>query len=207
MPLYHSILTGVALSDGKTHAVYKRANVDKELGDKALQDLVERGVVKLHTSPKTFRSWSEHEVIDKRVSFTSPFLRFWFAFVSPLFQGIKKNDYSEVKKRWENKKNDIFTQTFTQLAQSALEMEPYFDAKREFELYKQTKTNTQLGTCRYSNAKVKKSELTKLQEIAKECEITNPSFVIVAKKGFSSELKSLKGKNLKLLTLKHLMQS
>jgi predicted transcriptional regulator len=54
MPLYHSLLTAVALSDGKTHAVYKRANVSKEVGDKAIEDLVQRGILTLYKTPKKF---------------------------------------------------------------------------------------------------------------------------------------------------------
>ena len=29
--------------------------------------------------------------------FASPFVRFWFAFVSPYFKGIKQGDYKEVE--------------------------------------------------------------------------------------------------------------
>jgi len=34
MPLYHSILTAIALGDGKTHTAYKRAKVSKDVETK-----------------------------------------------------------------------------------------------------------------------------------------------------------------------------
>ena len=57
-----------------------------------------------------------------------------------------------------------------------------------------------IGTTKFTNSKIKKSELTKLKEIAKKLDIKVVTYVIFSKKGFSSELKSLKGENLKLLT-------
>jgi len=45
-PLYHSLLTAVAMSDGKLHAVYKRAKVDESLGEKAIETLRERGILR-----------------------------------------------------------------------------------------------------------------------------------------------------------------
>jgi len=47
MPLYHSILTAIALGDGKTHTAYKRANISKDVGDKAVDELCEIGIIKL----------------------------------------------------------------------------------------------------------------------------------------------------------------
>ena len=73
-----------------------------------------------------------------------------------------------------------------------------------FNIFAKTKSQKIIvGACKYTNAKVKKSELTKLQEKAKEAGIKADIFVIISKAGFSNELKSLKGENLKLLTLKH----
>jgi len=39
MPLYHSILTGIALGDAKLHTAFKRANVSAEVGQKAIDEL------------------------------------------------------------------------------------------------------------------------------------------------------------------------
>jgi hypothetical protein len=204
LPLYHSILSAIALSDGKVHAVYKRANVTTEVGDKAIEDLVERGIIKILKSPKTFTSWSEREAIDNRLYFTTPFLRFWFAFVSPLFKGIRDGDFKEVAQRWQNREKEFIAHTFTALTQEMLQAQPYFDRDVEFDLYKKTKDGVLIGSCKYTDTKVKKSEKNRLEELAEKAGIDASHFVIVAKKGFSSELKALKSPELQLLTLKSL---
>ena len=209
MPLHHSILSAVALSDGKEHAVYKRARVEEELGKQALSELVEKKILKRVKSQKEFTSWSDKENIDDRYYFTSPFIRFWFSFVSPLFKGVRDGDFSEVKKRWENREHEFINLTFVELSQALIEkniedahnIANYFDRDVELDIF--TKTDKIIvGAAKYTNNKVKKSELTKLQELSQKAGLHPDIFVIVAKKGFSTELKALKGEHLKLFTLK-----
>jgi len=214
-PLYHSLLTAIAMGDGKTHSSYKRAKLDKEVGDKAVEELVERGIIYVEKPKKEFTSWAENEKLDNKLYFTTPFLRFWFAFVSPLFKGIRDKNYTEVKERWQNREAEFVDLIFTQLSHALIkksfakedpiqEISSYWDKKVSFDIFATTKSGKKIvGTCKYTNSKVKKSELRKLQELCSEANIDADVFVIVAKKGFSSELKSLKGENLKLYTLKN----
>jgi hypothetical protein len=58
------------------------------------------------------------------------------------------------------------------------------------------------GECKYSNSKAKKSSLTKLQELCDLAQLTPDICVIVSKGGFSNELKTLKGEDVKLFALK-----
>jgi len=205
MPLYHSILTGIALGDGKTHTAYKRANISKDVGDKAVDELCEIGIIKLKKSKKS----------SDKLYFTSPFLRFWFAFVSPLFKGIKEGNFKEVQERFINRQSEFINLTFTQLSheflklslkdKGLLECSNYWDDENELEIYAKTKDKKIIvGSTKYINSKVKKNELTKLQQIAQKLDIKADIFVIFSKKGFSNELKSLKNENLKLYTLKNL---
>jgi hypothetical protein len=214
MPLYHNILSGIALGDGQTHTAYKRANVSKEVGDKAIQELCDTKIIKLQKVDKIFTSWSEDTAqhISNKLYFTSPFLRFWFAFVSPLFKGIRDGDYAEVKKRFENRKDEFVNLTFVQLSQElvklsfddVLKCSSYWDNNSEIDIYAKTKSGkTIVGVCKYTNTKVKKSELTKLQDRCKELRIEADIYIIFSKQGFSKELKSLKSENLKLYTLKN----
>ena len=74
----------------------------------------------------------------------------------------------------------------------------------ELDIYAKTSEKKIIaGVCRYSNAKIKKSELTKLQETCKDAGIEADILVIVAKNGFSKELKELKSDKLRLITLKN----
>ncbi len=214
-PLYHALLSAIAMGDGKTHASYKRAKLEKSVGDKAVEELTERGIIRIEKPKKEFTSWTDNEKLDNKLYFTTPFLRFWFAFVSPLFKGIRDGDYSEVKKRWENREAEFTNLIFTQLSYELLqfvfseqdpiiEISSYWDKEAEFEIFAKTQSGKIIvGSTKYTNAKIKKSELTRLQELAKKANIDADIFVIISKKGFSSELKSLKGENLRLYTAKN----
>jgi len=217
-PLYHALLSAIAMGDGKTHASYKRAKLKKEVGDKAVVELVKRGVIYVEKPKKEFTSWSDKEKIDNKLYFTTPFLRFWFAFVSPLFKGIRDGDYTEVKKRWENREAAFSDLIFTQLSHELLkvnfakedpivEIASYWDKDVAFDIFGKTVSGkTILGSTKYTNAKIKKSELSRLQELAKKANIDADIFIIGSKKGFSGELKALKGKNLRLFTTKNFIK-
>lgn len=213
MPLYHSVLTGIAMGDGKTHTAFKRANISEEVGLKAIDELCETGIIKLQKSKKVFTNWSESESVSNKLFFTSPFLRFWFAFISPIFKGIRDGDYKEIRERFTNRENEFIGLTFTELSHELLKLEfkddsikeisTYWDNDIELDIYAKTKSGKVIvGSCKYTNSKIKKSELTRIQENCEKAKIEADIVVLVSKKGFSSELKSLKGENLKLYTAK-----
>jgi len=204
-PLYHSILSAIALSDGKAHAVYKRARVEDGVGQKAIETLLERRIIRLKRCKGA----------DDKFIFTLPFLRFWFAFVSPLFKGVRDGDYKEVEARWSAYESEFPQQIFKELSQllvrDTLKEESIMDIGEywqndglEIDIYAKTKDKKIIiGTCKYSNSKIKKSEIAKLEELSSRANLNNDIKVIVAKKGFSKELKALKSPSIKLLTLKN----
>lgn len=214
MPLYHSILTGIALGDGKPHTAFKRANVTKEVGENALNELLDIGIIRLEKSKKIFTSWAESEAVSNKLYFTSPFLRFWFAFVSPLFKGVRDGDYKEIREKFTNRENEFMQLIFTQLSFDVLklsfkedpivEISSYWDNDVEIDIYAKTKSGKIIaGTTKYTNTKLKKNELTKLQESCEKTKMKVDIFVLFSKRGFSNELKSLKGENLKLFSVKN----
>jgi len=142
-------------------------------------------------------------------------LRFWFAFISPIFKGIRDGDYKEIRERFQNRKAEFMQLTFVELSHELLklnfskedklkEISVYWDNNIELDIYAKTKSGkTIVGVCKYTNAKVKKSELTRLQEACKESKIDADTFVIISKNGFSNELKNMKNSTLRLITLKN----
>ena len=199
LPLHHSILTGVATGDSRMQTAFKRASVSKDVGENAILELNEAKIIRSYKSTAIFNS---------------PFLRFWFAFISPIFKGIRDGDYTEMKERWEKRRSEFVQLTFVQLSYELLklnfkedrlkEIRPYFEEDVLLDIYAKTNSKqTIAGVCRYTNAKVKKSELTKLQESCKQAGINADILVIVSKNGFSKELKSLKSDKLRLITLKN----
>jgi len=214
MPLYHSILSAIALGDGKTSTAFKRANVAAEVGLNAVDELCETGIIKLEKSRAVFTSWSENESVANKLFFASPFLRFWFAFVSPIFKGIRDGDYKEFRERFTNRQSEFLHLPFVELSHELIkinakddpivEIGTYWDNSVELDIFAKTASGkTIVGTCKYTNQKVKKSELTRLQEICTEKKIEADIFILVSKSGYSNELKSLKGDNLKLLSVKN----
>lgn len=199
LPLHHSILSGLAMGDSRLQTAFKRASVSKEVGENAIAELAECKIIRPYKSTAIFNS---------------PFLRFWFAFISPIFKGIRDGDYDEIKARYANRGSDFLQLTFVQLSYELIklnfkddrikEIRPHFEEGIELDIYARTTSKkTIVGTCRYSNAKVKKSELTKLQELCENAGIEPDYFVIVAKNGFSNELKALKSDKIRLITLKN----
>jgi len=214
MPLFHSILTGIALGDGRTHSAFKKANVDNEAGMKAINELCEMGIIRREESKKEFVSWAEDYKISDKLMFNTPFMRFWFAFVSPLFKGIKEGDYKEVQDRFLKRKVEEVSSMYEQLSLELVKLNfkddpivesgSYWDKEVEIDIYAKTKSGKIIvGTSTYSNTKMKKNSLTKLQEKCITAKIKPDFYILSSKKGFSNELKSLKGENLKLFTLRN----
>jgi AAA+ ATPase superfamily predicted ATPase len=215
--LNNSILTGIAMGDGRTHSTIKRARVYEDEGNRAIDELCQSGIIIRKKAKPNTRSWIEDETVSDKLYFNTPFLRFWFAFISPLFKGIKDGDYSEVEERFEKRADELVNLTFTQLSQEFLklnfvddpivEIGNYWDKKVDIDILAKTASGKVIAcTCKYTNSKIKKSELSKLQEKCNTAMLKPDIFVLFSKKGYSSELKSLKGENLRLFSIKSLKQ-
>jgi hypothetical protein len=204
----------LALGDGRIHSAFKRARISDANASEMAQDLMDTNIVKLQKSRKVFTSWVDDERVSDKLLFTTPFLRFWFAFVAPIFKGIKEGNYAEFNTRYENKILEFREAVFKALSYALIsksfeedkivEIAEYWDRDTQIDIYAKTASGKNIiGTCKYSNAKVKKSEIMKLQELSAKAKIEADIFVLVAKSGFSTEVRGLKGENLKLFTLKN----
>jgi len=94
-PVYHSLLSTLALGDRREHSAFKRANLGREQGEEAIDFLVDEGLLGVETSiEKPIDSKDDNS--DKML-FEQPFMRFWFSAISPYYKGIKEGEYTEVK--------------------------------------------------------------------------------------------------------------
>jgi hypothetical protein len=211
----HAILTGAALGDRRTQTAFKKAHVSFEEGMKCIENLCEKGIVELESSQHFITNQRGDAKIAKKILFTAPFLRFWFAFVSPIYKGIKEGDYKEFHELYENRKAQFCDFVFEELALEFLidfykedalkQMGKYWDEKIHIDLIAKTTSGKILvGTCKYIDGKIKKSELTKLKEDCQTLGIEPDSFIFFAKKGYSNELKALKSETVRLFTAKSL---
>ncbi|MCW8894635.1 DUF234 domain-containing protein [Sulfurimonas sp.] len=208
----HALLSGIAMGDRRTHSALKRARISRNDGEYAMETLFERGFLEAEYSLET--PPNEEERVDEKLNFTKPFMRFWFSFVSPFFKSIRDGDYKEAQERFANREQEFSELVFMKLARDVIknsfkddpivEIGSYWDRNTEIDILAKTKSGKVVaGTTKYSNSKAKKTELTKLKEQTALAELKPDIFVVVSKSGFTNELKSLKGAELKLLALKN----
>ncbi len=207
----HSLLSAVAIGDGRVHSALKRARISRGEGEEAIDTLCDKGIIKAEYSLESPPSLDEK--IDEKLNFNTPFIRFWFAFISPFFKTIKEGDYKEAKERFTNREQEFSELLFLKLSHELLkksfkedpivEIGSYWDRNIQIDILAKTASGKIIaGVCKYSNSKAKKSSLTKLQELCGLAELTPDICVIVSKGGFSNELKTLKGEDVKLFALK-----
>ena len=211
-----AILSAIALSDGREHAVFKRARVSVYDGERVVDDLLESGIIyNLRPKHAKHKTKEQNEQLSNKLYFKSPVVRFWFAFVSPFFKGIKEGNYEESKERFDKYFNNFVHLTFLELSKELLkhnfaddflsDLNEYWERDLNIDILAKTKSGkTLVASCKYSNSKVKKSELTALKEKCEKAKIQADIFVLISKRGFSNELKNQKGESLKLLSVKNL---
>ncbi len=210
---HHALLSGIAIGDRREHSAFKRANVSREDGEASIDFLVQNDLLIRDRSQA--QPANEREEVSDKFFISLPFLRFWFSSISPYYKGIRDGDYTEVKTRLENMKQDFSDLVYDQLVQELLKKSfkedgiekigSYWDKNNEIDILAKTKSGKIVaGICKYSKSKAKKSELTKLKEQCAKADLEPDIFVIFSKSGFSNELKKEKGEALKLFALKNL---
>lgn len=209
--LSHALLSAIAMGDRRMISSFKRARVSREEGDEAVDTLYERGLIEIEYSLELPLKEEDHN--SDKLNFTQPFMRFWFSFISPFYKTIKEGNYKEVKERFANREQGFCDLIFEKLSQELLkksfqedpivEIGSYWDKNAQVDILAKTSSGKLIaGVCKYTTAKVKKTELTKLKEQCALAGLEPDIFVIFSKNGFTNELKSLKSETLKLFTLK-----
>ncbi len=220
---YHAILTGIALGDRRTHSAFKRARVSEKTGNAAIDYLCRSGIIELepsrelppqkeHPHQKLKKEVERHRISDK-LTFTTPFMRFWFSFVSPLYKGIREGKYDEVIRRFENHEQSFSSLVFEKLSIELLKKEfdddpiveagSYWDRQVEIDILAKTASGKVIAAeCKYTNTKINKSELARLKDKCALAGFEADLFVLFSKRGFSNELKSLQDETLRLYSLK-----
>ena len=216
-PTYHAMLTAIATGDRREYSAFKKVNIGREQGEEVIDFLIKDGFLMFDKSVE--KPVNEKDGISDKLLFISPFMRFWFAVVSPTYKSIKEGDYKEVKERWSHMKAGFSTLIYDQLVlemlkqgfKDAFEGDPivgiggYWDKNIEIDVLIKRKSGALIaGVSKYSKSKANKSELTKLKEKCTQAELSVESFIIFSKNKFSSELKKEKGEKLQLFSLRNL---
>lgn len=217
--LFHKILTGVSLGDRRISTAFKRASLEYEEAIDALDDLEDMNFIQSETSMDFLTNQFEINESADKLSFTTPFLRFWFAFVSPLYKGVSKGEYDEFFKKFDNYQSEFMHFIFEQLSHEYIKQEfvkilddeveeigrYWDDEKNEIDILAQTKKGKIIiGSSKYTNQKMKNTHISKLKQLCENLQITPDFVVLFSKSGFTNELKSQKNESLKLYTVKSL---
>jgi len=211
--IHHALLTGLATGDRREHSAFKKAQVGRMQGEESIDFLVDHDLLD-RDKPQAKPLNSKEEVSDKLL-FTLPFMRFWFASVSPYYKGIKEGEFEEFKTALANREqgfsNFIYERLVMELVKQNFKDDPiqkigsYWDQTHEIDILAKTKSGKVIaGAWKLSKAKAKKSELSKLKATCEAADLKADIYVIFSKSGFSNELKNEKGEGLKLFALKNL---
>jgi len=216
-PVYHALLSAIASGDRREHSAFKKANVKREEGEEAIDWLVKSDLLIFDRSVE--KPLKEEEGNSDKLLFVEPFMRFWFACISPYYKGIKEGDYKEVKEHWSRMRSEFSNLIYDQLVfemlkksfKDAFEGDPivsiggYWDKNVEIDILIKRKSGEMIaGATKYSKSKANKNELTKLKEKCAQAQLDVDTFVLFSKNKFSSELKKEKGEKLQLFSLRNL---
>ncbi|WP_294961329.1 DUF234 domain-containing protein [Sulfurimonas sp.] len=218
------LLTALAVGDRRIFSAFNRAGLNNGNGGGALNYLQEKGLLQIEYSReesakslnpkgKLKKEIARHRISHK-VLFTYPFIRFWFYFINPHIQEIKNGDYEKLFKSFETKQNSYTSLVFEELSEVLLNYNlrdaqilssgSYWDAKIEIDILTITDDDkVYVGECKWTNHRVNKKELHKLQEKCERLEIEPSQTILFSKRGFSKELKLSQGKDLALYSCKH----
>ena len=214
--IHHKVLSALATGDRREHSAFKKAQVNKEDGEESVDFMIKEGLLSKDLSVE--KPLTNHEKVSIKLLFNQPFMRFWFAVISPYYKGIKAGEYDEVKERWTQMRGEftnlIYQQLFMELIKKSynesnedkiVKIGSYWDTKVEIDLLAKTASGKMIaGACKFSKAKANKSELSKLKDKCQQAELDIDSYVIFSKNKFSTELKKERGEQLQLFSLKSL---
>ncbi len=216
-PIYHKLLSAIASGDRREFSAFKKANVKREEGEEAIDWLIKKGFLVFDRSVE--KPLTEADANSDKLLFMQPFMRFWFACISPYYKGIKEADYTEMKAHWSRIRSEFSNLIYDQLVfemlkkslKDAFEGDPivgiggYWDKHVEIDILIKRKSGEMIaGVTKHTKSKANKSELAKLKEKCTQAKLDVDRFVIYSKNKFSSELKKEKGENLQLFSLRNL---
>lgn len=216
-PQYLKLLTNLARGDRRIFSAFNKSGLSNMSGGLSLKHLQEVGILEaeysreepvLKDGSKLKREVARHRISHK-MRFTSPFLRFWFYFISPMKKEIEVGNYEKVIENFRQHHQAFIGYTFEELSNEMLkhklsssqliESGSYWDRHVEIDLMA-TSLDEKLiiGECKWTNHKLNKKELNKLLEKCEKIDFQPDILMLFSKRGFSKELLSMQDKHLRL---------
>ena len=215
--VYHRVLSLIAQGVEYEEDAFKKARVGKDRGKDAIDYLEMKSLLKFDLSVKDPKDKSARK--SDRVLFNLPFMRFWFAFISPNYQGISSRDYEEFFQKWQQAKGnfhillsnllmrELVVQSFSKdiVDDPIVSIGSYYDKSRYIELVATRESGKVLaGACKYSKEPAKANMLETLKSKCKSAELDATEYILFSKNGFIDEVVKSKEKSVKLLSSSNL---
>ncbi len=216
-PVYHNLLSIVALGTNHEHDAFKKAKVGRDRGEEAMDYLEKKSLLKFDLSVE--KPLKECDGKSDRLLFDLPFMRFWFALISPNYKSISKGDFSEFEQKWHTLRDNFYILLSNQLVlelvkKTVLEkfsddpivtIGSYYDKHIQIEILAKRKSGKMLaGACKYSKEPAKVNMLNSLKEKCKKAELEITDYLLFSKNGFSTEVRQVKDAEITLLSHCHL---
>ena len=216
-----ALLQAVAKGDRRIHSVCRNARLSEAKGGELIEHLQRIGIVALeasreappvkeHPKQKLKREVARHRISHK-LRFRSPFLRFWFRFISPNHRRIERGDYESVLSVFAEQDTAFTGLTFEEISQlyvrhrlgddPYLRCGSYWDRLVELDVLARIPGDGFLvGECKWTSTSVNKGELQKLQEKCALVGLEPEQIWLFAKRGFSNELEAMQSDSLVLVS-------
>ena len=221
-PLYPKLLHAISIGDRREKTAFKRAHIGKEKGAEAFDFLRhinylslefsrEKPLQRSHPKQRFKKEIERHKISDK-FRFSTPFLRFWFAFIAPFESTIRQKNYQPVLQNFDLHCNEFVGFIFEELCDlylhkisnqegiNIIRSGSYWDREIEIDLYAETDQKTLwIGECKWTNHKIGKKELRLLEEKCRKSNLYFDKLFLFCKRGFSNELQGIKNSNIFLV--------
>ncbi len=207
------LLRAVAVSDGKTINVLRRAAMGRGPGHGAYDTLRQMGVLHKEASRETLpppvpgrrrKKEERRYTVQDKIRFTHPFHRFWYTFVEPHASSIEAGDYepffADLKEGFDRFVSFTFEELSNALIQRAFDSKDpvsekgtYWDRHNEFDLLARTRSRRLIvGECKWKGHKICKSLLSKLRSKCERSGLSPDYYALFSRSGFSKELQNAK---------------
>ncbi len=216
-PVYHMLLSIVALGVNHEHDAFKKAKIGRDKGEEAMDYLEKKSLLKFDLSVE--KPLKDSDGKSDRLLFELPFMRFWFAVISPHYKSISEGDFSEFTQKWHVLRDNFSILLSNQLVLDLVKQtvakkfadDPivsigsYYDKHVQIEILAKRKSGKMLaGECKYSKEAAKINMLNSLKEKCQKAELNIADYVLFSKNGFSSEFEQIKDADITLLSHTHL---
>ncbi len=207
------VLSIIALGVNHENDVFKKAKVGRDKGEEAIDYLENKSLIKFDLSVE--KPLKDGGGKSDRILFELPFMRFWFAMISPNYQSIAEGDYDEFAQKWHKTREnfpillsnlllrDLVKETLNAKSENdrIVKIGSYYDKKIEIDILAKRKSGAMIAAaCKYSNEPAKSNMMQNLIEKCTKAELEIADYVLFSKNGFTPEVEVLKEKEVILLS-------